>query len=221
MEIFIGMLSVLIGLAVATMGIRLWFWMLPILGFMAGFFLGTIAIFQLVGDGILGTVLSWVVGIVVGLAFALISWFWWYLGVIIAAGSAGAAIASGLAASFGAERDWVLVLVSVIGAALFVFAALLFNLPIYIVIVNTAIAGALGAVAGLLLIIDRIDLDYLGGGQAVAIVRDSLGWWLLWIAIAAVGIAMQLRFTALMALPRARYISVASAARAEPTRPTA
>ena len=221
MDILIGILSVLLGLAVATMGIRLWFWMLPILGFMAGFFLGTIAIYQLAGDGILATALSWVVGLVAGLAFALISWFWWYFGVIIAAGSAGAGIASGLAASLGAERDWVLVLAGIIGAASFVFGALLFNLPIYIVIVNTAIAGALGAVAGLLLIFDRLDLDNLGGGQAVAIVRDSLGWWLLWVAIAGIGIAMQLRLTALMALPEDRFVSVGSAARTEPPRRTA
>jgi hypothetical protein len=216
MDILIGILSVLLGLAVATMGLRLWFWMLPILGFLSGFFLGVIAIYQLFGDGILATVLSWVVGLVVGVAFALISWYWWYFGVIIAAGSAGAGIATGLAASFGAERDWVLVMAGVIGAAIFVLGAMLLNLPIYIVIVNTAIAGALGAVAGVLLIIDRIDLINLGGGQAVAVVGDSLGWWLLWVAIAGIGIAMQLRYTALMAMPEDRYVSVASVVRTEP-----
>jgi hypothetical protein len=221
MDILIGILSVLLGLAVATMGLRLWFWMLPILGFLAGFSLGTIAIYQLAGDGILATVLSWVVGLVAGVAFALISWFWWYFGVIIAAGAAGAGIATGLAASLGAERDWVLVLVGIIGAAVFVLGAMLLNLPIYIIIVNTAIAGALGAVAGLLLIFGRFDLDNLGGGQAVAIVRDSLGWWLLWIAITGIGIAMQLRFTALMALPEDRFVSVGSAAQTGPPGRTA
>ena len=218
MDILIGILSVLLGLAVAAMGLRLWFWMLPILGFMAGFFLGTIAVFQLFGDGILATVLSWVVGLVVGVGFALVSWFWWYLGVIIAAGSAGAGIATGLAASFGAERDWVLVVVGIIGAAIFVLGAMLLNLPIYLVIVNTAIAGALGAVAGLLLIFDRLDLDNLGGGQAVAIVNDSLGWWLLWIAIAAIGIALQLRFTMLVSLPPDRFVRTSAAAYREPPR---
>ena len=218
MDILIGILSVLLGLAVATMGLRLWFWMLPVLGFVAGFFLGTIAVFQLFGDGILATVLSWLVGVVVGIAFALISWFWWYAGVIIAAGSAGAGIATGLAASVGADRDWVLVVAGIIGAAIFVLGALLLNLPIYIVIANTAIAGALGAVAGLLLIFDRLELDNLGGGQAVAIVRDSLGWWLLWVAIAGIGVAMQLRFTMLVSLPAERYVPTSAAAYREPPR---
>lgn len=221
MDILIGILSVVLGVAVATMGLRLWFWMLPILGFLAGFFLGAIAIFQLAGDGILATVLSWAVGLVVGIAFALISWFWWYLGVILAAGSAGAGIATGLAASFGAERDWVLVVVGIIGAAIFVFGAMLLNLPIYIVIVNTAIAGALGAVAGVLLIFDRLELDNLGGGQAVAIVNDSLGWWLLWIAIAGFGIAVQLRSTMLVSLPADRFVRISDAAYRQPPQRTA
>lgn len=221
MDILIGILSVVLGVAVATMGLRLWFWMLPILGFLAGFFLGAIAIFQLAGDGILATVLSWAVGLVVGIAFALISWFWWYLGVILAAGSAGAGIATGLAASFGAERDWVLVVVGIIGAAIFVFGAMLLNLPNYIVIVNTAIAGALGAVAGVLLIFDRLELDNLGGGQAVAIVNDSLGWWLLWIAIAGFGIAVQLRSTMLVSLPADRFVRISDAAYRQPPQRTA
>jgi hypothetical protein len=211
MDILIGILIVLLGIAIATMGLRVWFWMLPILGFMAGFFAGTVLVYQLAGDGILATALSWVVGFVVGVVFALISWFWWYFGVILAAGTAGSAIATALAVSVGAERDWVILIAGIVGAALFAFAALVLNLPIYLVIVNTAIAGALGVVSGLLLIFDRIDLDNLGGGNAVAVIRDSLGWWLLWAAVAAIGIVAQLRFTALVALPDDRYVRTTSA----------
>lgn len=215
MDILAGILLLIIGAGLAISGLRLWFWMLPILGFIAGFFLGTILVYQIAGDGILATVLSWIVGFIGGVAFALISWYWWYFGVIIAAGSAGATIASGLAASFGADNQWVLLIVAIIGAALFAFAALVLNLPTYLVIVNTAIIGALAIVAGLLLIFNRIDLDTLGDGHAVAIVNDSLGWWLLWIVLAGIGIALQLRFTLLVALPTERYIRTSAAARPE------
>jgi hypothetical protein len=218
MDILAGILLLIIGAGLAISGLRLWFWMLPILGFIAGFFLGTILVYQLAGDGILATVLSWIVGFIGGVAFALISWYWWYFGVIIAAGSVGATIASGLAASFGADRQWVLLIVAIIGAALFAFAALILNLPTYLVIVNTAIIGALAIVTGLLLIFNRIDLDTLGDGHAVAIVNDSLGWWLLWIVLAGIGIAMQLRFTLLVALPGDRYVRTSAAARPEPPR---
>ena len=66
MDILAGILFLLFGLAIAAMGLRVWFWMLPVLGFMVGFSLGTVAVYQLAGDGILETVLSWIVGLVVG-----------------------------------------------------------------------------------------------------------------------------------------------------------
>lgn len=206
MDLLIGILVLVLGASVATMGLRIWFWMLPILGFMVGFFLGTILVFGFVGDGILATALSWIVGIVVGIAFALISWFWWYIGVIIAAASAGASLATGIAASFGVDNQWALILAAFIGAAIVAVVALVFSLPIYIVIVSTAIAGGIAVVSGLLLIIDRIGVDDLGEGNAVAVINNSLGWWLLWLAVAAVGIIVQLRYTAVVAMPEERYV---------------
>lgn len=213
MDILVGLLFLLLGLAVATMGLRIWFWMLPVLGFLAGFSLGAILVHQLAGDGLFQTVLGWVVGLVAGIAFALISWFWWYFGVIIAAGSAGAGVATALAATVGAERDWVIFIVAAIGAALAVLAALVLNLPIYLVIVNTAIAGALGAVAGLLLILDQIDLNLLGRGHAVALIEDTPVWWILWLVVAAAGIYLQLRETAAVALPEQRFVPASHAIR--------
>jgi hypothetical protein len=146
-------------------------------------------------------------------AFALASWFWWYLGVILAAGSAGAGLATALATSFGAERGWVLLLLALIGAALFAAAALVLRLPIYLVIVNTAIAGALAAVTGLLLIFNRIDVEFLGRGYAVSIIDHSPGWWLLWIAVTAAGIAVQLRNTLVVGLPDERFVPASRAVR--------
>src|SRR5680860_1384855 len=141
MDILIGILILVLGASVATMGLRLWFWMLPILGFMTGFFLGAIFILGLVGDGILETALS------------------------------------------------------------------------CIVIASTAIAGGIGVVSGLLLVFDQIHISDLGEGNAVAVINNSLGWWLLWLAVAAVGIVVQLRYTAVVALPEERYVRTTRAIR--------
>jgi hypothetical protein len=213
MDILVGVIVLLFGIGIATMGLRVWFWMLPILGFLAGFTLGTILVYQIAGDGILATLLSWVVGFIGGVAFALISWLWWYAGVIIAAGAAGAMVATAIAASFGVDAQWALLIWAVIGAALFAFAALALNLPIYLVIVNTALAGGIAVVAGLLLIFNRIDLDQLGEGYATAVINHSLWWWLLWISVVAVGIVVQLQQQAVVAFPEERYIAGSRAAR--------
>ncbi len=218
MDLLIGIVILLLGAIVATMGLRIWFWMLPVLGFMVGFFVGAIAIANLLGDTILSTVLSWIVGIIAGIAFALVSWLWWYAGAIIAAGAAGALLSTALAATFGVETQWVLTVIGLIGAALFAFAALVLALPIYVVIVNTAIAGAGAIISGILLIVNRIELAGLSVGHAVAIINDSLGWWLLWIALAAVGIGFQLRSTAVIALPTDRFVPGRRTARYEADR---
>lgn len=218
MDLLIGLLILLLGACIASMGSRIWFWMLPILGFMAGFFLGAIIIANLMGDSVLSTVLGWIVGIVAGIAFALVSWLWWYAGAILAASASGALLASALLATFGVDNRWTLLLASFVGAALLAFIALVLALPIYIVIVNTAIAGAIGVVSGLLLIFDRLSLAELDLGHAVAIINDSLGWWLLWIVVAAVGIVIQLRFPAVIAFPTDRYVPARSAVRYETDR---
>lgn len=213
MDILAGILILLYGLALATMGLRIWFWMLPLLGFLAGFTLGSMLVYQLAGDGVLQTVLSWGVGFIGGIAFALVSWFWWYAGVIIAAASSGGLLASALLASFGVERGWVLLVAGAIGALLAAGVALVLNLPIYLVIANTAIAGAVVAISGLLLVLNRIDLNDLGDGHAVVTIEDSLLWWLLWIGVAVAGMAAQLRFSTVLALPQERFVPAAQAVR--------
>lgn len=211
MDILVGILLVVLGAAVATMGLRLWFWILPVLGFLAGFFLGTILVFNVTEDGILATVLSWIVGLVVGVAFSLISILWWYVGAIIAMGTSGALLASGLLATFGVDARWVLLIAAILGAALFAFLGFAYAVPLYIVIFNTALVGGAAVVSGVLMVFNRIDRSDLGTGHAVAIINDSLFWWLAWIAVAAVGVVVQLRQQAAVVFPEERFVPTTSA----------
>src|SRR5699024_10012791 len=97
MDILIGLFLIVFGIAIAFIGIQVFFTILPIVGFVAGFFSGAIAVESIFGDGFLSTVTGWIVGAVVGIAFAFIAWYWWYAGVLLAAGSAGSLVATGLA----------------------------------------------------------------------------------------------------------------------------
>lgn len=213
MDILVGILVLLIGVVLATMGLRLWFWMLPILGFMAGFFLGMILVYGVVGDGVWATILSWIAGIAIGAALAVTSVLWWYAGAIVAVASSGALLTTGLATTFGIDTDWILILLAILGAALFAIAALVFALPLYIVVVSTAIAGGIAVVSGLLLIFDQIDVDDLGSGYAVAVISDSLIWWLPWIVVTALGILVQLQQGAMVPFPRERFVPTTRAVR--------
>jgi hypothetical protein len=204
-DVLVGLFALVLGAAVCFLGLRLWFVMLPILGFIAGFFLGAEFITAVFGDGFLSTVTGWIIGIVVGLAFAVLSYFIWYAGAIIAAASVGAVLGSGLMRAFDVNTNWVVTIVALAGATLFALVALLIALPIYIVIINTALAGAVAAVTGAMLVLNRIDLDELERGPAWAFISESWFWVLVWIVLAALGIGYQLTTLEEAAFPEDRW----------------
>jgi hypothetical protein len=217
-QFIIGILLLLIGLAVAFFGLRFWFVLLPIFGAVTGFYLGARIMQDFFGTGFLSTVSSWIVGIVLAIVFALLSWFVWYAGAIIMAGAVGASVFSGiLHALFTNPWGWTLFVVAAIGAIIFAVGALVLNLPIYIVIVNSALGGASLAVAGLLVLMSTITLTELANGATVAVVDEArfqgAGWlWLLlWLIVAIAGIFYQLQSVASVQLPDERWVPAQAA----------
>lgn len=213
MEILIGILLIVIGLAVAFFGLRFWFILLPIFGAVTGFYLGARVIQDLFGTGFLSTGVSWIVGIVLAIGFALLSWFVWYAGAIIMAGAVGASLFSGIMhALFTNPWGWTLFIIALIGAILFAAIALFLNLPIYIVIVNSALGGASLAVAGLMTVLGMITITELANGASVATVDEArfqgAGWlWvILWIIVAILGMLYQLQSMASVRLPEDRWV---------------
>lgn len=205
-DILIGALLLIAGIGLALAGLRVFFFMLPIWGFIAGFFVGAALIHQWFDEGFLTTVGGWIAGIILGLLFAIASYLYWYIGAIMAAASVGALLGSGLMALFDVDTGWIVFLVALIGAAIAAFVALVLALPIYIVIVNTAFAGAFAIITSVLLFVNRIDLEDLGFGGAWATINDSLLWLIALAIIAGIGIAVQLPQAAIITLPVERWV---------------
>jgi hypothetical protein len=204
-DVLLGLVVLLLGLGVCFVGLQAWFVMLPIMGGIAGFFVGATGISALFGGGFLGTTLGVVAGLVVALVFAVLSYFFWYFGAILAAGSFGALIGTGLMAAIGLTANWWLWIVGLVVGVLFALAALYLNLPVYIVLVNTAFAGAAAAITGLLLVLDQVNFADLGNGPAWAALRLEWFWAALWIVLAVVGMMFQLRTLAAVALPEEKW----------------
>jgi hypothetical protein len=209
-DIIVGIIAVAVGAAICFAGLRLWFALLPLWGFVAGFFVGAAAITAIFGDGFLSTVTGWVVGAVVGVVFALLSYLIWYIGAILAAASVGALIGSGLMAAFDVTNEWVIAIVAAVVGVLFALGALIVALPVYVVIVNTAVVGAIAITSGVMLLFNRIDLDELDNGASWALINESWFWLLVWAALAIAGAVAQLRSMADAVLPEERWV------RAEP-----
>ncbi len=205
MDILVGIFLILTGLAIAFMGIQIFFAILPMLGFLFGFFAGAAAIHHLFDVRFLTTVTGWVVGAIFGIVCALISWYWWYAGVLLSTGVLGVLLGTSLARLLNVNSGLGLFLFGLVGFIGLIALAYTLNLPIYLLIVNTASAGASVLIVGILLVFNQLDRQELGNGTAVALINTSWWWTLVWIAVAVVGIGYQLTVRQETTLPDNRW----------------
>ena len=205
MDILIGILAVIVGAALVVAGLRYFFLLLPIWGFVAGFFVGAALITAVFGDGFLSTTLGIVVGLVFGVLFALISYFYWYFTVILAAAAAGSVLGASIFGAIGIDSSWLIFIIGLAFGVLFAIGAMFLNLPVYLVIVNTALAGAALVIGGVLMVFDQFDREELGTGDLWRKIDDHWYLWLIWIAIGVVGMMIQMTARALVTLPEERW----------------
>lgn len=204
-DVLVGLLLIAFGLIICFAGLRVFIVALPLLGFVIGFYIGAAGTRALLGEGFLSTATGIIIGLVVGLVGALLSYAVWYAGMLLAASSSGALLGSGLLALFGVDSGWALAIAGAVGAVIAVAVAWVVALPIYVVIINTAFAGASGATAGALLVFDQIKRADLGYGSAWAVIEASPWWLLVWIALAAIGLGNQLQSITATRLPEERW----------------
>lgn len=209
MDVLVGLIALAAGVAVCFAGLRVFKELLPIWGFIIGFLFGAALVSAIFGDGFLATTLGFIVGIVFGGGFAAIAFLWWYVGVLLAAGGAGSVFGISLFATFGVSSDWLLFLIGLITGVLFVFGALLFQFPIYMVVVSTAISGAAIAIGGVLLIFDRIDRQQIGSGIVWRRIDEHWFLWIVWAVVAAIGLGAQLQTARQVMVPEERWTRAA------------
>jgi len=96
MTLVLAILALVIGLAFAFGGWRFFLILLPLWGFLVGFQLGAEAWMAISpNDGTFATVLSWVIGFVLAVVFAVLSYFFYYAAIAIMAGTVGYAVGAG------------------------------------------------------------------------------------------------------------------------------
>jgi hypothetical protein len=145
-----GILAILIGLTVCFLGYRLFRLLLPLAGLVFGFALGAVLVPP---DPWLPAI---IIGVGVGILFALLAWFFWSAAVIVG----GAMLGLGFGWTVG-TAFFVPGLVPAIFAAVFaiIFAVLFAVLRKPAIMLATAASGAAGAVYGLGLLVPYFDLD--------------------------------------------------------------
>lgn len=137
-------IALLFGALVAFGGYRLFLVLLPIWGFIFGFVLGGQTIQALLGTSLFADATALVVGFVVGIVFAILSYLFYLAAVAIIAFSLGYGVLVGLWTMIIPNPRFELIvwLVAVIVGVIVAVATLRFNVQKYVIIVGTALAGA-------------------------------------------------------------------------------
>jgi hypothetical protein len=194
--IVIGLLGVVLGAAFCFAGFRWFLILLPLWGLFAGFMAGSWATAVLLNEGFLASAIGIVVGLVVGVIFALLSWFYWWGAVLVVAGTLGYFVTHWLLVVIGFDADgWLTILIAAIGGLVVAVVGFLANAPKYVAIILTAFSGAAWIAAGIALFLGLIKPDELPNGSLVAIYQEGWPWIAIWGVVAAAGIIAQLQMT--------------------------
>lgn len=137
-----GLIASIFGALMCFFGYRLFLFLLPIWGFFFGLSLGAQSMQALFGTGFLASVTSWVVGFVIGLIFALLSYLFYMAAVAIIGGSLGYMVVVGILLAIGMPMGFLVWLIGIIAGIAMAVVTLVLNLQKWVVIIATAVAGA-------------------------------------------------------------------------------
>ena len=193
--VFTSLLVILFGLALLFTGYRFFQILISIWGFIAGFQFGASILSNWFGQGFLTTVLGWVLGLVIGAFAATLAYLFYAAAVVILAGFVGYQLGIGVMAGLGFNEGFVTFLVGLLLGLALVALAIYLHFPKALILILTSLAGAELLLGGVFLALGRITLTGLRFGAVGAIVRDNWFWGLLYLAIAAIGFAVQWRST--------------------------
>jgi hypothetical protein len=189
--LFFSALAILVGLAFTFLGYQFFRILLPIWAFFVGLWLGVGATAAIFGGGFLTSALGLVLGFFIGLVLAALSYFVYSVAVVLFGASLGYTLGAGLMLLIGFDPGFISWLVGMVFAVAFGLMFIVGKFPKIVIIVGTALAGAMAVFAGILILFGVIPPESLGLGFAKPIVSNSFLLTVGWITLAVIGMATQ------------------------------
>jgi len=192
--IFVVLFAALIGIAALLWGYRIFLVLLPIWGFFAGLWLSVTGTTILLGESFLWTVTGLIIGVVIGLVAAVLSYLFYTIGVAIFAGAIGGMLGSAFMVILGLDPGFLTTLVTIASAVLVALLALIWNLQRYIITALTSLGGAALLVTAFLLLFGQVNLPAVQAGNLLEpIFTSSWVWILTFLVLFVVGFVFQIR----------------------------
>jgi hypothetical protein len=197
MQFVVAIVALLVGAAFCFAGFRFFLILLPIYGFVIGFNIGTDATTAIFGDGTFATVTSWVIGLVVAVVIAVLSYLFYYAAVALLGGAVGYAIGASAWGLIGNEYGAVAFVIGLVCGVALAVVVLLLNVPKYLVIVISGLGGAAAILAGWFVLIGKVPDDSIHWTVIGKLITENWLYLIIWGVLAAAGIIAQMRAPAI------------------------
>ena len=190
-DIVIGLIALIAGSVFCFSGYRAFRLIIPLWGAFTGFAVVAGAISAITGDALLAKPVGWIVGLVVGVVFALLAYLYYEVAVILTMGSLGFLAGSALMTALGVGWNWLIVAVAVAVSVVFAVFALVTNFPRIVLVIVSATAGATAMVAGGMLLVGALETADLTRAYVTERIEDDWWWYLGYLALVLAGIFSQ------------------------------
>jgi hypothetical protein len=188
-DVFVGIIALLTGAVFCFRGYLAMRIVIPVWGAFAGFMLGAGIV---AGDaGFLADLTGWLVGAAVAVVFGAIAYLYYEVSVIVGMMAIGFVLGTGLMVALGVSWSWLIVLSGVVLAVVLSFVAIAAELPMTLLTVLTALAGASTMVGGLMLMFGTVDLDDFDLGTTTENIGDGWWWFVVYGGLVVAGMIAQ------------------------------
>ena len=191
--VVVGIVAVLIGALLCFRGYVTMRLIISLFGAFVGFLLGAGLVAGATDSAFGQLALSWIVGIVGAVVVGVLAYLSYQVAVVIGMAAIGFTIGTSVMAATGVGSELATVAVGVVAGILLAVVAVATDLPAVILVVLTALAGASVTVTGVMLVAGSIGLDRLTADGVSAEMARGWWWYVLYGALALLGIIAQLR----------------------------
>ncbi len=195
-ELFcMALIGLAFGAAMIFGGYRLFLVLLPIWGFFFGFGLGAQTIQYIFDTSLLSDVTSWVVGFIVGLIFAVLSYLFYIFAVAVLSFSFGYGLTVGVWTAIGLDPGLISWVLGVIVGVVVAVAVIGLNIQKYAIVIITAVAGTAVTIFTILSVVYGPLVTNLLESPVKTALDNSALWVLFGLVVAGAGVVVQLRDT--------------------------
>jgi hypothetical protein len=179
--VIVGLVTLAIGGFMTFAGQRLFRILLPIWGFIFGFWISEAIVAAVLGNSTVSVIIGWLAGLAGGLILAALAYFLFKFGVVLLAATFGFWLVFVILEAVGVDSAIAVPLLSIAGAVAFGLLAWFGSFERYIVIIATALIGAALMVIGLLFVTGQLPVEAFRAGLSA--LSLSLEFAPLWIAL--------------------------------------